>query len=458
MTGSRAGSFPRMLTGRRGPGAPAKILRACVVLGGKVIEEQRLRRREPLTIGYSPRNTFAIADNTLPKTHQLFAVKGGKYELVLTEAMQGRLSIDNKPVDFASLKAQGLLKKKGSFYHLPLTEKHRGKVIIGEVTLIFQFVVPPPPPVKPQLPAAARGSLLKSIDWPYAAALALVLVFEAPLVTYFHFAPRPRELSIDTIDVRWAKLIVPERKTEPPKKPEKLKGESGGIDKRKAAKKAGVKKVKDPEERAKAKAVRSAKIRESIAGRGMLAILGTRGGGAASGAVADVFGDGAIGGDLDAAFDGISGVGVATGGARTKRGSGVGGAASIGGLATSGGGKVGLGGKREARIVSVTTEAPEVDGALDSGAIAKVVRQRKRMLQDCYERELKRDPGLSGKIEIEFTIDENGRVEDARVSSNRMGSDAVGDCIVSRIRRWRFPKPDGGSVTVNFPFIFTSSE
>jgi hypothetical protein len=38
-----------------------------------------------------------------------------------------------------------------------------------------------------------------------------------------------------------------------------------------------------------------------------------------------------------------------------------------------------------------------------------------------------------------------------------MGSDAVGDCIISRLKRWRFPKPDGGSVTVNFPFIFTPS-
>ena len=83
--------------------------------------------------------------------------------------------------------------------------------------------------------------------------------------------------------------------------------------------------------------------------------------------------------------------------------------------------------------------------------------QRKRMVQDCYERELKRDPSLAGKIEIEFTIGTSGRVDEAFVASNRMGSDAVGDCIVSRLKRWRFPKPGGGSVTVSFPFIFTPS-
>ena len=85
----------RQAPGRRGTAAP-KILRACVVQGGKVIEEQRLRRREPLTIGNAPKNTFVVPDPTIPKSHELFAVRGGQYELVLTDAMRGRLSIDNK--------------------------------------------------------------------------------------------------------------------------------------------------------------------------------------------------------------------------------------------------------------------------------------------------------------------------------------------------------------------------
>jgi TonB family protein len=442
--------------GRRGPQAQVKILRACVVQGGKVIEEQRLRRREPLSIGTGPRNTFVIAESSLPKSHQLFTVKSGQYVLNLTGGMRGRLSIDNKPVDFSTLKSQGVLSKKGDFFNLKLEESYRGKVIIGDVTIIFQFVVPPPVPKKPQLPAAARGSLLKSIDWPFAAAIAVIFVLEAPFITYFHFAPRPKALTLEAMSDRWAKLIVPERKNEPPKKPDKAKGKGEAVAKRKVGKKkeAG---QKDAASKAKAKAARVAKIRKSIEGRGMLAILGTTGAGAATGAVADVFGDGGLGGDLDSAFDGISGVGVASGGARSTRGGGAGQAASIGGLATAGGGRVGLGGKREARVGSVTTEAPEVDGALDSSAIARVVRRGQKAVQLCYERELKRDPGLSGKIEIEIEIGEDGRVSSATVASNRLGSDAVGDCIVGRVRRWRFPQPDNGSVFVTLPFIFTPS-
>jgi len=449
---------PTLVASNQNPrslGGP-KALRACVVQGGKVIEERRLRRRESLSVGWGPKNSFVVADDKLPKTHELFAHRGGRYQLVVTEAMRGRVSVDGAPVDFAGLKLQGSMTKKGATYRLPLTDRHRGKVVIGDVTVIFQFVVPPPAAVRPRLPAAARGNIWQRIDWPYAAALLTVFALEAPMVVYFEIMPKPAALSLDDIDERWANLIVPE--LEKKSEVEKPKDVQGAAAERRKAAKQKAEEPKDEAGRAKARAARKADIDKSIAGKGVLAILGTTGDGAATGAVADVFGDGGIGGDLDAAFDGISGVGLATGDARTTRGGGSGDAATIGGLATAGGGKVGLGGgKRETRLGSVATATPEVDGALDSDAIAKVVRSRKRMVQDCYERELKRDPTLAGKIEIEFTIGSSGRVDEALVASNRMGSDAVGDCIVSRLKRWRFPKPDGGSVTVSFPFIFTPS-
>jgi len=32
----------------------------------------------------------------------------------------------------------------------------------------------------------------------------------------------------------------------------------------------------------------------------------------------------------------------------------------------------------------------------------------------------------------------------------------VVNCILGRIKSWRFPKPRGGEVIVNYPFIFKS--
>lgn len=435
-----------------------------MVQGGKVIEEQRLGRRESLTIGTHPKNTFVISGASIPRSHQLFVSKNGKYELVVSDAMQGRVSIDRSDaMDLKQLKVGGHLAKKGDFYHLPLSDDHRGKVVIGDTTLIFQFVVPPPVAVTPQLPAALTSSFRDRIDWPYATALALALIVELPLVVYFQYAPRPQPVTLETIGDRWAELIAPEiKKQEKPKLPEN----KGDQPKREDEKKKTAKKeddepkdeAKDPEEKAQAKQQRRKEVRESVAGKGVLAIFGTKGEGGATGAVADVFSQGGITSDLDSAFEGISGVGIAKSG-RTKssRGTGSGEKAEIGGLATSGGGKVSAGEKKQTRVAAVKAEAPEVDGSLDRDAITKVVRRRIKSLQDCYERELKRDTSLSGKIEVEFTIGESGRIDEARVSNNQMGSPAVGACLVSRIRRWRFPTPDGGSVTVNYPFIFTPS-
>jgi len=444
---------------KRKPGP--RILRAAVVQSGKVIEEKRLRTRSTLSIGKDPKSTFVIADPVMPKKHELFVVRGGKYELVFTDAMRGMVAGDRNatPVDFETLKSQGLVKKKGGFFRLPLTDKHRGKVVLGETTIIFQFVVAPPMPAKVKLPAAARGGIFQSIDWPFAAALALVFVLEAPVIAWFQFAPQPKAMTLENMGDRWAKLIVPEYKPEARKKElEKKKDEPDPNNARADRQKRRKEEAEDePEVKAK-REKRRAKIRTNIQRKGILAVLGTLGESGTSGAVADVFSDGGLTTDFDSAFEGIAGVGLATArNRRSTRGGRAGEAASIGGLATSGGGKVGVGGKAERRVASVKTATPEVDGDLDSGAIARVVRSRMRMVKNCYERELKRNPGLGGKIEVEFTIGEDGRIEEALVIDNAMGSDAVADCILGRLKRWRFPKPDGGSVTVSYPFIFTSS-
>lgn len=444
-------------TGRHG--TQAKILRACVVQGGKVIEERRLESRESVTIGSAPKNTFVVASGEIPRSHQLFVARSGSYELVVSDDMQGRVAIDSgDAVEFDQLKSRGRLVKRGEFYHMSLSESDRGKVTIGDLTVIFQFVVPPPVRVDPKLPASLRISLKDRIDWPYARALVLALVVEIPLLIYFQYAPQPRPKTFEEIGARWAATIAPDIKKKRKVKPPKAKNADGpkNQEKQKVAKKKEPQEA--PEEKAKKQATRRKAVREKVAGKGILAILGTTGTAGAGGAVADVFGSGGITGDLDSAFEGITGVGIARGGqTKSSRGSGSGEAASIGGLATRGGGKVSSGAKKVARVSAVKTEAPEVDGSLDARQIASVVRRRIKSLQDCYERELKRDGSLTGKIEVEFTIGESGRIEEARVSNNEMGSRAVGACLVSRVRRWKFPAPDGGSVTVNFPFIFTPS-
>ena len=444
-----------------------KVLRACVVQRGRVIEEKRLEEREALSLGQAARNTFSISDAGLPASHTLFSTKAGYYELVLDEGMKGQISIDGtaNPVDMQTLKAQGLLKKKGNQYTLPLNDKHRGKVVIGDITVIFQFVVPPPAPPAPRLPAAAKGTIAQQMDWAFAGILVASLILHGAITLYAVNAPQPEVVSLMETESRFAELIIPDKpkdKPKPKKKKDDKKGPKDDKSKKKTAKaeedKPKEKKEREPpadKQEAKAQAQRKAKAREALAGKGILAILGSKTG--SGSAVANVLAEGGVGGDLDSAFEGVSGVGVATaGGERTKRGGGTGEAASIGGLATKGGGKVGAGTKKKRRVASAKFSGVEADGSLDPGKITKVVKRGQKAIQACYEKQLKRDDGLAGKIEIEVVISEKGKVSEVVITDDSVGSRELTSCIKSRVKRWRFPAPDDGEVSFVTSFIFAS--
>ncbi|MHB8873998.1 MAG: TonB family protein, partial [Myxococcaceae bacterium] len=73
----------------------------------------------------------------------------------------------------------------------------------------------------------------------------------------------------------------------------------------------------------------------------------------------------------------------------------------------------------------------------------------------CYESALQRAPGLEGKVMVKFVISSAGQVVSATVSSSTVSNDALESCITTRVRTWRFPKPQGGGiVVVSYPFVF----
>ncbi len=431
-----------------------KILRLGVIHGGKIVEERLLRKRQPVVVGESSKNTIILPPSAgVGLAFRLFDTDGGGYQLAFTDQMQGRISVGDTVTDFDVLKSKGLAKKRSDHYAVPLDEQTRGKIVLGDVTLLFQFVSPPPDVPKVVLPSNIRNSLAYAIDWWFAFYFALVTVLYLGAALYIRTIPVPEEDTLAQIDDRFAKMLMPKLQDKP-------KDEKPSLDKKSDEPKA--EKKKEPEKKEDLSddqvATRRKQIQKQVGNKGVLAILGTLGKG--NGAVADVFSEGkAVNGDIDSAFAGINGVEVARGDNTSSRGGkGAGNASSIGGLQTSGGGKVGLGEKSESRVGNVQASTPEVDGgALDPNAIARVVRSRLSAVKECYEHELKRNPKLAGKVVIRFSIDEDGRVASASVEENTMGDAEVGTCIVSRFERFRFPKPDGGTVTATFPFIFTPS-
>ncbi len=104
----------------------------------------------------------------------------------------------------------------------------------------------------------------------------------------------------------------------------------------------------------------------------------------------------------------------------------------------------------------VTSGRPQMTGGLDREIIKRVVRQHYRELKYCYEKELQKNRGLSGQINVKFTIAGDGQVIAALHEGGSLESPAVASCVTGKIRRWVFPRQKGndGMVIVKYPFRF----
>ena len=429
--------------------AGTKILRVGIIQGGKIVEERHIRRPDSVSVGQDAKNTFVIPASNLPPTFPVFDFRGTHYYLLFTERMEGRVRIGPTDLDFAALRSQKLAQKRGSVYALQLDDSAKGKVSLGEVTLLFQFVPPPPAPTRMALPPEFRGTLWTSMDHVFFAILAasVLLNFSGAACIALSAKPPDSDVTLDELPDRFAKLLVP-----PPPEADKPKEEPKGEEK------VEKKEVKKKEKPASDEA-RKAAIAQKVQSKGILKILGASGG---QGALKDLLGEGTGTQDVASALKGAQGglVVATTGGVGGPRGGGAGSAAGIGDVGTAGGGNVSLGNKGDARVSGrVSAASPEVDSAdVDREALARYIKARLTAIRGCYEKELKRNPTLKGKVVVRFNITPAGRAGDIRIEENSVGSAEVGQCIANLMRSWVFPFKPPDEVAVQYPFLFTASQ
>ena len=455
------------------PGAKLKILRIGIIQGGRIVEERLVRKRENITIGQSAKNMFVVLSDALPRNWLLFEASGTGYTAHFSDGMDARIAVGNEIISLSQLKQTGKIQKRGVSWVLPLDERARGKITLADMTILFQFVTPPPPQPRPQLPASVRGSALSGIDWFFTTVAAVSFLLHLVFVIYLRNVDWPRKPDIEAVPDRFVQMVVKkeEKKPEPKKeevakvdeakKEEKKKGE----EEKKPAKRelTEEEKAKIAEAKAKADAERRARLAEQVKSTGLLKLLGAKSD--AGGSIADVLGKGDVDRDQEKAFQGVGGVGVASGNDSLRGiksgGSGSGRVADAGNLrggAGIAGAETGKGAGERTVKAAIKTETPAVDGELDPNMVAKEVRSRLGAIKACYERALKRNPNLSGKVVIHWTITQAGTVSGVDVEQDTLGDAEVASCIKSLIARWRFPAPSGGSVDVSFPFVFQASQ
>jgi len=89
--------------------------------------------------------------------------------------------------------------------------------------------------------------------------------------------------------------------------------------------------------------------------------------------------------------------------------------------------------------------------------IQREVRRHLNEVAHCYEQGLARRPDLAGRVAVLFQIGANGLVNNTAIADSSLGDLEVERCISQAVRRWSFPRPEGGVVMVTYPFQLASS-
>jgi hypothetical protein len=182
-------------------------------------------------------------------------------------------------------------------------------------------------------------------------------------------------------------------------------------------------------------------------------------------AVADVYGN-VLGPTIGASFGayGSGMIGTGHGGGGDASGTvGSGGLGTVGsrdfgagGIGTGYGRGAGGFGDRRAHVPPASSGKVDIHGSLAKEVIRRVIQRHLPEVRACYQQRLNARPDLQGRLAVKFMIDGTGLVRVAAKQASDLHDDETDQCIVSAVKRWTFPQPEGGGVvTVTYPFVLT---
>lgn len=456
--------MPEPATGPGGAPPPAtqRALRIGLVLGKQIVEEKLIRERAGVTIGQSSKNTFTVPVAGVPRSWPLFRVDAdGRYLLRISEAMDGRVADGEEVHTFDVLKGERARRDQDAWV-LPLSERSRGKIVLGSMTLLFQFVDVPAPEPPVELPASVRSRFLDRIDPTLAVVLAVSLLLHFGVALYAYQRDRvvhTRTTRIYNETFQRPTVRLAEIELEQPRQPAPSEEKPDKPEQQPAAKKSDQprrpgERRRDPGEQGGGRdAAEELRLQEEA----RAAVEAMFGEDFSETGVGGSSGDRNPSGDLDAAMAQIrqSGARVefGTGEGRGTRGS------STTQVGTSQGPGVEGPGETVARTnTKVTEKVPS--GRIKVGDTSSiddttlrpedVLRRIQQIYMDglkrCHRELLKRDPSAGGTVTLRFAVGETGRV--VRVKASGF-DDGVDRCIEQRAGAWRFgvPKDEDGEPT-----------
>lgn len=431
-----------------------------------------------------PTTDFLIGSESIGTERMPITVESGaSCAVVIPNGASGDVTINNQSITFQELAAQGQLQAASELagaMQYPLPAGATARVHFRG----FTFIVRP-------TSAARRVAASSPLDKVLIGWMGASGGFFAGLLLLFYFLPPwSSSLSLDLLnaDSRLVKYLIEPPETQEEETPEWLdeskmdeeeggkgkrhkdeEGQMGKKDEKKTKNKFGIEGPQDNEDPHMARE----EAKEMAANAGIIGILKASVGawnsptspyGADTALGADPMSAlGALMGDQIGSNFGFGGLGLrGTGRGGGGTGEGTIGLGNIGTIGHGAGGGEGSGyGRgaggfhgRDAKVPRIRSGKADVRGSLSKEVIRRIINRHINEVRFCYEQELNQRPDLQGRVAIQFIVSPTGAVQTAAVNSSDLGNQKVEQCIVSAVRRWSFPSPEGGGiVVVTYPFV-----
>ena len=418
--------------------------------------------------------------------------------LYLPPDAEGIFTYQGATISISDMVAWGMLSKSKQGYRIRYRKGMVGKVTTDDATIAFEMaeITELPKPVAAvtaptgHVPVKYRMLIPHSTDLTFLALLSIILVAQIFAVRALQNYPIPDVTALRELPRRISRLIL-EPAAPPPAQVAKAAEKAGpGTEDKEAEAERTESEVAEeapsetpPPGGTAAPATREA-IRSQVSKMGVLGVLtgrGTAGRTTAGRGISVLQLDAELQQDLDRVLGEISG--ITTSAAVTGTGGGVG----FGG-SEPGSGLIGIEGQLDNSGVSGPVQVSSIggipegpagigDGSGDgtgtgageeyvppeqrkersNRAIARIVAAHTGAIRYAYNRELRKNPSLRGKIVLTFTISPVGQVIECHVEESAMNWPPLEQSLVKMVKTWRFPEIPEGDVTVSYPLVFFPS-
>jgi hypothetical protein len=454
-------------------GMSKRYLRCALVWENTLIDERVFASPMRITIGESSRSTFALHSSCVGKRHVLFEHDKSQTKLRLVRGMVGRLKVGGEVCEAETLFME---RGNGKQYAHPLTEEDGGILVFGRTGLLFQFTKDLGRVERARFNQVVGTDGYMNRLFSFVIAGVMLFAFISQL-----FAQAPNTFTVEQLPDRIVSYVIEDPESAKHFKKEMVEERKKESIQEKAKETAKANRVKriTPENEID---LETQRIRDRVAGKGVIgaiAVAKRRGG-----ALQKVLDDGGLESSLNSALlkldKGQASAQVIT----SKSSDALVSSTSIGqnavpevlsetlrenAPATGQTGRKMAGGSRlqerkEAEVsVSLPALATEVTGGvLDKKDISNVILRNKGAIRYCYESQLLRYPTLRGQVIVDFIIELDGTVQTVKIPTNTLtqaeAKEKVASCLIKFIKRWVFPKPQGGKVRVIYPFTYGRSQ